>query len=109
MAEKRKARRKIKHLPVTFSSHGLEFTGYTSNLSYTGMFIKTSKPFKAGVPVKVSIHVGKDYTIRLTGLSVRATNYGFVYNKNGMGIQLLSRSEVYSDFVKELFVETVGV
>lgn len=109
MAEKRRARRKAKHLPVTFSSLGLEFTGYTTNLSYTGMFIRTRKPFKPGVPVRVSIHVEKDFTINLTGLSVRAIKAGYIYSKNGMAIQLLSRSEVYSDFVKELFVESVRV
>jgi hypothetical protein len=109
MAEKRKARRRIKHFPVTYSSHGVEFTGCTSNLSYTGLFIRTRKPFKPGVPVKVSIHVDKECAIRLTGLSVRAINTGFACRKNGMGIQLLSQSEVYSDLIKELFCECVAV
>jgi Tfp pilus assembly protein PilZ len=109
MANKRKAKRKIKHLPVTFSSHGLEYTGYTCNMSHTGMFIKTRKPFKKGVPVKVSLHVDKDYTISLSGLTVRAIKLGLVSSKNGMGIQLLSRSEDYRGFMEELLYESVPV
>jgi Tfp pilus assembly protein PilZ len=109
MAEKRKAKRKRKKLRVTYSACGLEFTGYTSNLSSTGMFIKTRKPFKPGVPVRVSIYVDKDYTICVSGLSVRANNYGFVYSKNGMGIQILSRSKEYRNFIEELYFESVAV
>ncbi|MHA2474896.1 MAG: PilZ domain-containing protein [Promethearchaeota archaeon] len=109
MPEKRKAKRKIIKIRVTYSACGLEFPGYIYNLSSIGMFIKTRKPFKPGVPVRISIHVDKDYTICVTGLTVRANNYGFVYSKNGMGIQLLSQSKEYRNFIEELFFETVAV
>jgi Tfp pilus assembly protein PilZ len=103
MAEKRKTKRKRKRLPVTFSSHGHEFKGFACNLSSTGIFIRTRKPFKPGVPVEVSLHVDNDCKICVRGRSVRATNVGFVYSKNGMGIQLASESEEYRNFLKELF------
>jgi hypothetical protein len=92
MAEKRKTKRKRKRLPVTFSSHGHEFKGFA-----------TRKPFKPGVPVEISLHVDNDCKICVRGRSVRATNVGFVYSKNGMGIQLASESEEYRNFLKELF------
>ncbi len=102
MAEKRKTKRKIKRLPVTFSSHGLEFNGFACNLSSAGIFIRTRKPFKPGVPVEVSLHVDNDCKICVRGWSVRATNVGFVYSKNGMGIQLASESEEYRNYLNEL-------
>jgi Tfp pilus assembly protein PilZ len=103
MAEKRNSKRKIKRLPVTFSSNGLEFNGYTSNLSFTGMFVRTRKPFKPGAQVKVSIQVDKNFTVSLTGISVRAINLGHAFSKNGMGIQLLSQSEIYNNLLRDLF------
>ena len=103
MAEKRKTKRKRKRLRVTFSSHGLEFNGFACNWSSTGIFIKTRKPFKPGVPVEVTLHVDKDCTICVRGWSVRATNVGFVYCKNGMGIQLVSEYEEYRIYLNELF------
>jgi Tfp pilus assembly protein PilZ len=109
MAEKRNSKRKRKRLPVTYSACDVEFTGYTSNLSSTGMFIRTRKPFRAGVPVRITIHVDKDYTICVTGLTVRACNYGFVCSTNGMGIKLLSNSKEYRDFIEELNFERVVV
>jgi Tfp pilus assembly protein PilZ len=102
MAEKRKTKRKRKRLPVTFSSHGHEFKGFACNLSSTGIFIRTRKPFKPGVPVKVSLHVDNDCTICIKGWSVRATNVGFVYSKNGMGIQLVSQPEEYRNLLNKL-------
>ena len=105
MAEKRKAKRKRKRLSVTFSSHGHEFNGFACNLSSTGIFIRTRNPFKPGVPVEVSLHVDKDCKICVRGRSVRATNVGFVYSKNGMAIQLDSTSEKYRNFLKELFFD----
>jgi Tfp pilus assembly protein PilZ len=104
MAEKRKSKRKIRRLPVTFSSQGVEFTGNTSNVSCTGMFIRTRKPFKTGIPVEISLHVDNDHTINLNARTVRATKLGSFYRKNGMGVQLLSQSEEYSNFLKEQFV-----
>ena len=103
MAEKRKTKRKRKRLPVTFSSHGHEFKGFACNLSSTGIFIRTRKPFKPGVPVEVSLHVEENCNICVRGRSLRATNVGFVYSKNGMGIQLASESEKYRNFLKDLF------
>jgi hypothetical protein len=102
--ERRNTRRTRKRLPVSFSSHGHEFKGVTYNLSYTGMFIRTRKPFKPGVPVEVSLHVDKDCTICVRGLSVRATNVRFKYCKNGMGIRLVAQSVEYRKFLKELFL-----
>ncbi len=79
MAEKRKAKRKRKRLPVTFSSNGLECKGFACDVSSTGMFIRTRKPFNPGVPVEVSLNVDNDYKICVRGYSVRAINAGFVY------------------------------
>lgn len=99
MAEKRKAKRKKKRLLVTFSSNGIECKGFTCDLSLTGMYIITRKPFNPGVPVEISLNIDNDYTICVRGYSVRAINTGFVYINNGMGIQLDSESEAYRNFL----------
>ena len=103
MTEKREAKRKKVRIPVTFSSHGFEFKGFACNLSSTGIFIKTRKPFKPGVPLEVTLHVDNDCKICVRGWSVRATNVGFAYSKNGMGVKFDSESEEYRNFLKELY------
>jgi Tfp pilus assembly protein PilZ len=72
-------------------------------LSSTGIFIRTRKPLKPGVPVNVSLHVDNDCTICIKGWSVRATKVGFAYTKNGMGVQLSSESEEYRYYLNEIF------
>lgn len=99
MEEKRKAKRKIKRSLVTFSSNGVEYKGFTSDLSLTGMYISTRRPFSPGVPVEISLNADNDYKICVRGYSVRAINAGFVYINNGMGIQLASESEAYRNFI----------
>ena len=104
MKNKRTAGRKKKCLPLIFSSGSMQFTGYSSNFSYTGLFIKTRKPLKSGVPVEISFNSNKECKMCLTGLSVRAINVRFPTNKNGMGVKLISQSEEYRGFIKELFL-----
>ena len=102
MAEKRLEKRKRKRKYVKFSCNGLEFSGNTSNLSPSGLFIRTQRPFRPGVPVKILLEVEKDRQICLQGICVRATRYGFACKKNGMGILILSKCSDYDKLLNDL-------
>jgi Tfp pilus assembly protein PilZ len=98
--EKRKTPRKIKRLAVTWTDGTVEYTGVTSNVSATGIFIRTRKPFHEGTSLKILLEIGKSQTIALTGVVVRSIKTGLSDFKNGMGIQLTEIPQEYSDFIK---------
>lgn len=103
MAEKRKQKRKAKRLYVRYFSHDLEFRGNTSNFSSSGLFIRTSKPFRPGVPVKIAFKAQEDREICLHGICVRSTKNPFTSSKNGMGVQISSKPEDYEKFLSALY------
>jgi len=86
-------------LLVSISSKGLECKGFTCDVSSTGMFIRTRKPFNPGIPVEISLYLDNGYKICVRGYAVRATNIGAFYIKKGVGIQLSSESEEYRNFI----------
>jgi hypothetical protein len=103
--DKRRTGRSKTRLPVIYSSHGLQYNGCISDISFSGLFIRTRRPFKPGVPVEISIDTESGSKVCLKGLSVRANNYGVVCAKNGMGIKLDSQPEAYRGLVKDVFLK----
>jgi hypothetical protein len=69
MAEKHSEMRRRKRRYVKFSCKGMmEFCGNTSNLSPSGLFIRTQRPFCPGVPVRIMLEVDKERQIFLNGI-----------------------------------------
>ncbi len=106
MTDKRRARRKIKRLFITFSDGVSEHKGISSDFSDTGLFIRTRiNAFDPGTPVNVVLEVDEDRGIKLTGEVVRAIRTGILDFKNGMGIRLTDIPQSYKDFLEELKYE----
>jgi hypothetical protein len=57
MADKRKDKRKIKRLHITFTCGENEHKGISSNVSFSGLFIKTRKKFKPSSLVSMILEV----------------------------------------------------
>ncbi len=98
----KRAKRKIKRLPITFSDGTVEYRGTSSDFSTTGLFIRTRKAFDCGTSVKMVMEVNEDRKIALTGVVARSIKTGVMDFKNGMGIKLTSIPQTYEDFLKEL-------
>lgn len=94
--------RKTKRLPVVFSNGNIEQNGTSSNFSYTGMFIRTNKPFQPGISLKIVIHLNDETRITLKGVIIWAHKTRITHLKNGMGIEFTSTPQEYIDFVTEL-------
>ncbi|MEW6714502.1 MAG: PilZ domain-containing protein [Nitrospirota bacterium] len=102
MANKRLiSKRHTKRLPVVFSSGDLEFIGTTSNLSLTGLFIRTKKAFSPGTILKIVLELDKDKKINLEGEVAWSLKTGLIDFKNGMGVKLKNIPQMYEDFVKQ--------
>lgn len=103
MADKREAKRKIKRLPVTFSCKTEEYIGISSNISTTGIFIRTRKPFNTGLPVNLVLELDENTKIPLSGVISRAKiKTKFETSNCGIGIQLTEAPEAYKDFLEVL-------
>jgi Tfp pilus assembly protein PilZ len=104
MADKRGSNRKIKRYHTTFLCGKDQHRGITSNLSKTGLFIKTRKKFTPGSLVKIILHLDENRKIALRGEIARVNTTSKFDNsfKNGIGIKLTSSPEEYKDLLKDL-------
>ncbi len=100
MAEKRKTERKIKRFPVAFLCGTQTYRGRSSDISNSGLFIRTRKPLKPGVSVKMVLEMDNHCKIALKGISARATLTQFASFKNGMGVKLTSAPAAYEELLK---------
>ncbi len=101
--ERRKsAPRKTKRLPATFSDGTVELSGTSSNLSLTGVFIRTRKPLSPGTPVRIVVELAENNTIELAGIVVWASKTGNTGFKDGMGIKLTSVPDAYKIYLEAL-------
>lgn len=111
--EKRQSPRAVKRLEVKFHTSA-ENTAITSDLSETGMFIRTSRGVTPGSILNLRLNLpnlsaqqkAEQQEIFLTGKVVRSMKSvpGLVgVSKSGMGIQLISPSDEYREYVRSLF------
>ena len=102
--EKRKSRRVIKRLEVAFNT-AVENTAITSDLSESGIFIRTNRGVMPGNILNMKLILPKLREFFLTGKVVRSLKSapGLVgHSKSGMGIQLISPSNDYKDYIRVL-------
>jgi Tfp pilus assembly protein PilZ len=102
MRPARKDKRIVKRLETEFSVGASHFRGISSVLSESGLFLRTSKPFSAGTPVDLTIHLPGNMVARLKGIVRWASNLGQMSGKNGMGIEIIESDKSYVDFLNTL-------
>jgi hypothetical protein len=112
--EKRQSPRAVKRLEVKFHT-SVENTAITSDLSETGMFIRTARGVTPSSILNIRLNLPNQSArqqagaqeIFLTGKVVRSMKSvpGLIgISKSGMGIQLISPSDEYRNYVRSLFV-----
>ena len=99
---RRKSRRVTKRLEVTFSSGGLQVTGISSDLSSSGLFIRTQNGLMPGTIVEIEIYLPGHKLGRLKGIVRRTVKASLSMVKNGMGVELIERDSNYLDFMKTI-------
>ncbi|MBI5026878.1 MAG: PilZ domain-containing protein [Nitrospirae bacterium] len=102
--EKRNASRVIKRLEVRFQTE-VEHIGITSDLSKTGMFIRTNRAVVPGSVIKIKLHLPDAEEVSLFGKVVRAMKSMsglFRTSKSGMGIHLIDPPQSYTSFVHSI-------
>jgi Tfp pilus assembly protein PilZ len=100
---KRKHDRFVRRLETEFSAEGKNYRGISSDLSRSGLFIRTNHAFPTGTLVDILIHLPDGTSTRLKGNVRRALKTPVVSIKNGMGIELTEKDASYTKFLDTSF------
>ncbi len=96
-------KRFTKRLEVSFSAGGMSFKGILSNLSATGLFIRTNRGFAPGTVVDIQLILPDNRISSLRGIVKRTIKVPVTPARNGMGVELVARDEAFLDFVATYF------
>jgi len=113
VAEKRDKRRHPRRATVKFGTDEPVRTGFTEDLSFEGMFIKSTAVLPPKTRLNIEISVPDKGVIRMEGIVMWAkkvpTNLFHLVKKGGMGVKIekfLSGEDLYVDlFVKKTLSE----
>ncbi len=94
-----------KRLEARFSSGGMSFAGISSNLSESGLFIRTNRGFAPDTAIDIEMVMPDGKISSLKGL-VRRTIKTPLSSKNGMGVELIEKDAAYINFLKSFTEET---
>ena len=97
---KRQHHRFTKRLEVKFSSGEQTFIGISSNLSESGLFIRTKRCFVIGSIIDIELVMPDGQLSHLKGRVARATKTSMASFKNGMGIELIEKDTAYLNYLK---------
>jgi hypothetical protein len=95
-----------KRLEARFHAAGLSFTGILSNLSENGLFIRTNRGFAPDTVINIELLIPDRKISFLKGIVRRTIKTPMSSLKNGMGIELIEKDDIYIDFVKSFTEET---
>lgn len=95
-----------KRLEARFSSGVMSFTGISSNLSESGLFIRTNRGFAPDTAIDIELVMPDGKISSLKGLVRRTIKTPMSTLKNGMGVELIEKDAAYINFLKSFTEET---
>ena len=100
--DRREHTRFVKRLKTKFYMDEVSFTGISSNISKSGLFIRTSKGFSPDTIINIEMVMPDNTISNLKGIVTRTIKTPFTSMKNGMGVKLLEKDVIFMDFIKSL-------
>jgi len=104
--DKRKHPRCIKRLTSTFFVDQKRFRGISSDLSESGLFIRTNRGLAVNTPIDVELLLPNNRVSFLRGIVRRTIRTPISSMKNGMGIEITEKDATFTDFVKSIIGES---
>ncbi|MBI3621207.1 MAG: PilZ domain-containing protein [Nitrospirae bacterium] len=97
--EKRPAKRELKRLFVRFGMELPTYVGYTTDISATGLFIKSSTIFPPQTVLKIALTLPDERVVFLSGVVMWSKRVppqlARLVRKNGMGVRLQQPAQNY--------------
>ena len=103
--DKRRHPRFIKRLTATFFVDHQKSRGISSDLSESGLFIRTSRGLTVNTPLDIELLLPNDRVSFLKGVVRRTVRTPISAIKNGMGIEITQKDKIFTDFVKSIMGE----
>lgn len=109
---RRRAPRRARRLQVRFWKPGEPhaFTGYTTNLSTTGMFVATNSPLPQGARIRIEV-VERDRSFVMEGVVAHARRVRselMRISQSGMGVRFLTVEELVRELLPAVSTEVEG-
>lgn len=103
---KRYSQRFTKRLEVAFSSGESKYTAISSDLSASGLFIRTQHGLSPGSEIDIEVYLPDAKVGQLKGIVRRTIKTSFSLIKNGMGVEIIGSNSHYLDFLKTVGIDT---
>jgi hypothetical protein len=103
--EYKRTKRFTKRLEVTFSSGVLSYRGILSNVSVSGLFIRTNRGLAPGTTLDIELMLPDNTISSLKGIVRRTIKTPITTMKNGMGVELIWQDAKYQNFIKPFLNE----
>ncbi|GBD99401.1 PilZ domain protein [bacterium BMS3Abin07] len=102
---KRGHKRYTRRLKVVFKDAERTYTSFSSDISNSGLFIRTNRAFAPGSIINIELYLPDDSIAYLKGKVKRAEKTALNVIKNGMGVKLLEVDGKFRRFLKKEFSE----
>lgn len=102
MRQQRRHKRVVKRLETEFSAGGSDSRGISSDVSASGLFVRTSKPFTPETLLELTLHLPGNTVSKLKGRVRWAAKMGQISGRNGMGIEIVETDENFVNFINNL-------
>ena len=105
--EKRKHKRYRKRLETRVTSGDLGLSAMTSDLSASGLFIRTQRGFSPGSNVVIDLYLPDSKVCRVKGIVKRTIKTPLSVVKSGMGIELqnIGKDSCYIEFLETFVID----
>jgi Tfp pilus assembly protein PilZ len=103
--EKRKHQRFIKRLETRISIDQTSCWSISSDLSESGLFIRTNRGYNVETPIDIELSLPGNRVSFLKGIVRRTVRTPIPTMKNGMGIEIVEKDEIFRDFIKSIIQE----
>jgi hypothetical protein len=105
MAERRAFGRKKRRFLVEFSLEGTQYSGFTNDVSPSGIFVRSNRLPDPGMPLSMNLHLPDGKHIVLRGKVVRSFRVPAALSRlipSGFAIHLTDTPEDYYQFLATL-------
>jgi len=103
--EKRRHPRFIKRLETTIGIDNIIYRSISSDLSESGLFIRTKRGFCVDTPIDIELSLPGNRVSFLKGIVRRSIRTPIPIKKNGMGIEIIEKDQTFVDFIKSISEE----
>jgi hypothetical protein len=104
--DKRRHPRFIKRLTATFFVDRQRCAGISSDLSESGLFIRTSRGLAVNTAITIELLLPNNKVSLLKGIVRRTIRTPISSIKNGMGIEITEKDATFTDFVRSVIGES---